>query len=250
VVPDLRARGVRRTMNWHGTTGVWILTGLLILSVTGLTWSVYTGGRFEALIDGVGAHRPYVDSSLAAPASVEQPLSYDRVAAQASAAGLREPWVITPPADAASEWIVQENDFSWRIHADAVALDPATGTINETVRHADWPLLAKLSSWGIQAHMGQAFGLLNQLLLAALALGVVCVIVWGYRMWWQRRPAAASRWSVGRAPTRGGWRRIPLPQFAAGATVVAALGYAMPLLGLSLAGFLVLDAVLARLRRP
>ena len=54
----------------------------------------------------------------------------------------------------------------------------------------------KLTRLGINAHMGRLFGLVNQLLLAALALGLLCVIFWGYRMWWQRRPARTGRAGV------------------------------------------------------
>lgn len=76
---------------------------------------------------------------------------------------------------------------------DAVAVDPGTGQVRQTVRWADWPMLAKLTQIGVLAHTGALFGLVNQLALAAMALGLLAVIFWGYRMWWQRRP------------TRGGW---------------------------------------------
>jgi uncharacterized iron-regulated membrane protein len=69
--------------------------------------------------------------------------------------------------------------------------------------------MARLSKLGVQAHMGYLFGLANQLLLAALALGLLCVIVWGYRMRWQRRPTRADRRAlVGTPPARGGWWRL------------------------------------------
>ncbi len=100
--------------------------------------------------------------------------------------------------------------------------------------YADWSLLAKLSALGVQAHMGLLFGVLNQILLAALAVGLLCVIVWGYRMWWQRRPTRADRRSpVGAPPARGGL----------GVPVAVAVGWALPWFGIPLLGFLVADVV-------
>ena len=37
----------------------------------------------------------------------------------------------------------------------------------DEVRFADYPLMAKLTRWGIDAHMGVLFGVANQLLLVA-----------------------------------------------------------------------------------
>jgi uncharacterized iron-regulated membrane protein len=114
---------------------------------------------------------------------------------------------------------------------------------------ADWPLLAQLSKLGIQAHMGKLFGVANQVLLAALAVGLLCVILWGYRMWWQRRPTRADRRAlVGSAPARGGWQRLPAWAIVVGVPVVVAVSLAMPLLGVPLALFLVADVVVGAVR--
>jgi uncharacterized iron-regulated membrane protein len=46
--------------------------------------------------------------------------------------------------------------------------------------------------------MGSLFGLPNQILLAAVGTGLVLMIVWGYRMWWQLLALRART----RTPTR------------------------------------------------
>jgi uncharacterized iron-regulated membrane protein len=51
--------------------------------------------------------------------------------------------------------------------------------------------------------MGDFFGLANQLLLAALAIGLITVIIWGYRMWWQRRPTRNGNRALVGAPPVG-----------------------------------------------
>ncbi|MFI5625213.1 PepSY domain-containing protein [Nocardioides sp. NPDC051685] len=43
VTPDLEATGRSRTMSWHAVIGVWLLVGVLALSVSGLTWSRFAG---------------------------------------------------------------------------------------------------------------------------------------------------------------------------------------------------------------
>jgi uncharacterized iron-regulated membrane protein len=111
-------------------------------------------------------------------------------------------------------------------------------------------VLAKLSKLGVLAHMGLLFGVANQLVLAALAIGLLCVIFWGYRMWWQRRPTRADRTRpVGVAPARAAWQRLPSWAIAVGVPLVLAVGYAMPVLGVSLLVFLAIDLVVGAVQK-
>jgi uncharacterized iron-regulated membrane protein len=81
-------------------------------------------------------------------------------------------------------------------------------------------------------------------------VGLLCVIVWGYRMWWQRRPTRGDRRApVGAAPARGAWLGLPGWAIVAGVPVVFALGWAMPLLGVPLLAFLVVDVVAGAVSR-
>ena len=113
-------------------------------------------------------------------------------------------------------------------------MDPSTGAVLETVRFADWPLPAQLAEIGISAHMGILFGIANQLLLVALALGIIAVVVWGYRMWWLRRPTRA------RAP--GGTERPTVGATVAVGGAAVVVGVFLPVLGVSLLVFLLGDA--------
>lgn len=244
---DLSARGVRRTRSWHAATGVWIIAGLLVLSATGLTWSRYAGDRFTDLLLTLDADKP--DVAAAAPghhgaagtgSTVPGGVSVDQVVAAAAARGVDADVSLTPPAEPGAAWLVEEVDRTWPVGYDRAVVDPATAQVVTVSRFADWPLPAKLSKWGVQAHMGYLFGLVNQLLLAALAIGLLCVIVWGYRMWWQRRPTG-TRLAVGPPPKRGAWRGIPLPWLAVTVAVTAAVGWALPLLGVTLIAFLLVD---------
>lgn len=163
--------------------------------------------------------------------------------------GLTGPVELTVPEDAGSAWTVTGIDNTWPVNLDRVAVDPATSTAVARSDFADWPVLAQLSKLGVQAHMGRLFGVVNQVLLAALAVGLICVVGWGYRMWWQRRPTRADRRAlVGAAPARGAWQGLPAWAIVVGVPVVIAIGWALPLLGVPLIGFLLVDVIVGSVR--
>jgi uncharacterized iron-regulated membrane protein len=109
--------------------------------------------------------------------------------------------------------------------------------------------MAKLTDWAIGAHMGILFGLVNQILLALTAIGLITIIVRGYRMWWQRRPTRGSAWAVGRPPLRGTIGNLPPAAIVALVAITVAVGWFLPLFGLSLLAFLVVDVVIALIKR-
>lgn len=268
LTPELAARkGVRRSRSWHGALGVWLTIGLLILSATGLTWSRFAGGNFSTALDAVKGSTPEVSTTLAgaaapapaghhhgggavtAPAAVD-PAAADAVLKTARADGITGLVDIGVPAGSTSAWTVTQNDHLWPVRKDAVAIDPASSGVVDRVDFADWPLPAKLTRWGIDAHMGQLFGPANQIVLAALALGLITLIGWGYRMWWQRRPTRAGRRVIAGAPPvgRGAWQQLPAWGIAAGVPVVFAVAWVLPLVGVPLLGFLLVDLVLGLAR--
>ncbi|PRC45649.1 PepSY domain-containing protein, partial [Mycobacterium sp. ITM-2017-0098] len=172
-------------------------------------------------------------------------IDYDAVLDAAARAGVHLPVEITLPAEAGQGIGVTEIDKPYRLSTNAVTLNPADLAVVDEIDYArDYSTVAKLADWGIRAHMGFLFGLLNQLLLLAVAVGLVTVTVRGYRMWWQRRPTRGSGWAVGRPPVRGGIRRLH-PVAIGGVVVVAAVvGWFLPLLGLTLAAFVAVDLII------
>lgn len=273
LLPDRQARGVRRTRSLHAATGVWLALGLFFLSATGLTWSHYAGERFGQALDAAKGHAPELETLLpgtepptgeaggdehsghtghgaAGKAQKVDPAAFDTALATAREAGLGGTVTVTPAADASSAWVVAQSDNVWPVHYDRVAVDPAKGEVTSHVRWADYPVLAKLTKLGVQGHMGVLFGIVNQIVLALVAIGLILVTLWGYRMWWQRRPTRELRAApVGRAPARGAWRQVPLPVLVVGVPTVAALGWALPVLGVTLAAFLAVDVAVGLLRR-
>ncbi|MFN3601643.1 MAG: PepSY-associated TM helix domain-containing protein [Dietzia sp.] len=277
--PGLTGRARQRSR--HAVLGTWALLGMLVLSATGLTWSAHAGQRVSDLRSAMGWTTPTLSAHTPEPSRTGSPSAPAadgheghgshtgshgtdagtgtgadsattwtpdgaRVALDgARAAGLTEPVQLTPPAGDGGPWRVQEVRRSWTPGPDAVSIDAATGTVVQSIPFSSYPVAARLTDWGIRLHMGFLFGLANQLLLAAVAAAVVVVTVRGYAMWWMRRPTRTR--GLARPPVRGAalelLRRRPLAALI-GATVIVAIGWAVPLLGISLAVFLVLDVVL------
>ncbi|GAA0425743.1 hypothetical protein Acor_54310 [Acrocarpospora corrugata] len=168
----------------------------------------------------------------------------------ARAQGLQVPLFITPPDEAGKAWTVAESKRDWPTRSDAITGDGATGSVVDRLDFADWPFMAKMANWTIDAHMGILFGLVNQLVLVALAVWISYVIFRGYLMWWQRRPTrrtgAGARF--GRPAPRGGLRALSPWVLVLVIVSALAVGYFVPLFGVSLAVFLVVDTLLG-LRR-
>jgi uncharacterized iron-regulated membrane protein len=240
---------------------------LFFLSATGLTWSEHAGARFDQAVDAIRGQAPVLDTSLpGAPAETDgehtghhtgsgdtgdvSPADFDTALRAAREAGLDGTVVVTPPAGEGVAWTVAQSDSTWPVHYDSVAVDVTEGKVTDRTRWSDYPLAAKLSKLGVQGHMGVLFGIVNQIVLAAIAIGLICVMFWGYRMWWQRRPTRDDRRATfGRPPARGAWRSLPLPVLLIGLSVVAAIGWALPLLGLTLLAFLLVDVAVGASHR-
>ncbi|MGV5038474.1 PepSY-associated TM helix domain-containing protein [Streptomyces sp. NRAIS4] len=259
------ATGRRRSLTLHGTVGVWAAGGLFFLSATGLTWSTYSGANIGDLREALGQSTPSVTAmvssgheghgsmagmdmngmDMGSHSGARSDVGLDAVLKTARAEGLSDPVEVVPPADSSSAYVVRQIQRSWPEKQDSIAVDPATGKVTDVLRFADYPVLAKLTRWGIDAHTGTLCGLVNQIALAGLALALILLILWGYRMWWQRGRGSA----FGRPIPRGAWRQVPVYVLVPCVAMVAVVGYYVPLLGIPLAGFLAVDIVLGRVTR-
>ncbi|MGW0515738.1 PepSY-associated TM helix domain-containing protein [Crossiella sp. NPDC003009] len=259
VLVDRRVRGRRGLLSWHAVLGTWIALALLFLSVTGLTWSQYGGESITELRKALSWQTPTLSTSLSehsAHGTHQQHSGHtgpdagpDRVLAAARQSGLDGPVEITLPSGAGKAYLVKQIKGSWPQKQDAAAIDPASARVVETLRFQDFPLGAKLARWGIDGHMGVLFGLPNQILLAVVCLVLIAMILWGYRMWWHRRPTR-DRFALGRPFPRGGWRALHPVALAVLVLGGGVLAWQLPVFGVSLLGFLVVDLLLAwRARR-
>ena len=268
------ATGRARTVWLHGTTGTILFAAFMFLSATGLTWSENAGTNVSTLRTAFDWTTPTLKTSLTGPASAVpgdhsghsstaapaetpalDPSMFDTVTRIARADIITAPMIdIKPPAKPGTAWSVTETGREWPASASAVAIDPATSQITNRLDFDDFNLAAKLTRWGIAAHMGMLFGLANQLVLLGIAAGLAAMVAWGYVMWWRRRPTRGSARAFGRPAPRGAFLRGHWAGVLTAVTVMVAVGIFLPLLGYSLLAFIVLDtlvdAVKRRQRRP
>ena len=284
--PDRSRPGLHRTMSWHSTVGLWALVIVVVLAVTGLLISPYAGTRWTALSTAAGWTAPRLDATL--PVSAANPAqgspnsagadehsghaghggggsaarvpgvmpagrSVDEIVEAAARAGITDGVSLTTPARPGTGWTVAETDLQWPVHLDQAVIDPTTGAVVRTLPWEAWPLGAQIYRLTLFFHFGRTFGGLNQILLIVAMVGALASSWWGYRMWWQRRPRRSGRpgWRPGRAPRRGAWRAAPRGRLAAAVALTIGLVWAMPVFGVTLAVFLVIDALLGlRHRHP
>jgi uncharacterized iron-regulated membrane protein len=119
-----------------------------------------------------------------------------------------------------------------------VYLDQYSGAVLKDIRYSDYGAVAKAVSYGTSLHMGRYFGVANQIVCAAISLGLAAMAVTGFVMWWKRRPNGALA-----APSR----ERGMPPMRAWKTGLALLGALFPLMGATIAAVWVMDrAMFAR----
>lgn len=260
----LRRRAPAKRGRWHARVGVALLLGLLFFSVTGLTWSRWAGDHIatlraqlnwgtpslNTLLDQVpppvAEHHHHHAPALPPISLTPDPAQFDTILALARTVGIDSGYVeIRPPVSSNRAWTVTEIDRRWPTQVDGVALNPETGKVVDRTDFNRFPLAAKLTRWGIDAHMGILFGWPNQLLVAAVAMGLCGMVISGYWMWWRRRPSRTQspRLLFDELKRTPGRALIPL-------TLTAVLvGWFLPVLGVSLLAFLLIDLLRSSLKK-
>lgn len=244
----------------HVALGWTLLGGMLLFSATGLTWSQWAGGNVDKLRAEMNWLTPQVNTMLSGtpmvmdehaehrghhggmivPEMAMDLTQFDGVLSAARKAGIdANKLEIRPASTSDRAWTVTEIDRSWPTQVDAVAVDSNTTQVIDRTRFEDFPLMAKLTRWGVDFHMGILFGLVNQLLLVAFGLALCALIIWGYRMWWMRRPARSAANPV--QTLCQSWLALSFWGRAVTIGVSALLGLALPVMGVSLALFIFVD---------
>ncbi|HTR08585.1 MAG TPA: PepSY domain-containing protein [Paraburkholderia sp.] len=116
-----------------------------------------------------------------------------------------------------------------------IYIDQYDGAVLKDIRYEDYGAVSKAVSYGTALHMGRYFGLANQIVCAAISIGLATMAVTGCVMWWKRRPLG-SLGAPGReraAPPMRGWK-----------TGLVLLGLVFPLMGATLVAVWLADRVI------
>ena len=241
----------------HAVTGIFVSVFIVFLAMTGLPWSGYWGKHFYNFAYAVGMGMPdgYWDKYPVSTVPLKNTID-------------RAPWIVenqpTPLSTTASGVPARLDDvvrtveglgvapgyavviptkpdgvFTASVYPDditkerVVHLDQYSGKVLFDMQLKDLGLFGRLAEWGISIHMGQAFGLANQLVLLVSLVAMVGLVVSGLVMWWKRRPAGSL--GAPRLPTGTG-----VPK---GLIVIAvAGGLLFPMVGISMLAFAVVEA--------
>lgn len=267
----LTVRGApRNRLFWrdtHAVTGIFVGVFVLFLAVTGMPWSGVWGAKVNEWANGTNFGYPlgvYVgvpmsdarladtgetawsleqaklpESSAPSAGSKAQPIGIDRAVAIVDDLGLARGFALalpTTPTGVYSASVYPEDLSRQRI----AHLDQYSGKVLVDMSFADYGPAAKAMEWGINTHMGQEYGLMNKLVLAAACVAMVLLAVSAAVMWWKRRP-------------KGSLGVPPLPEdrraFRGLIAILIVGGIIYPLVGLSLIVMLALDFAVVRLGR-
>ncbi|GAC1321055.1 MAG: PepSY domain-containing protein [Collimonas sp.] len=174
-----------------------------------------------------------------------KPLAIDQVAAIAAHNGMQTYQLALPGkstdvftasyAPGAGEFVRSDLDRQRTLH-----IDQYSGTIMKDLRFSDYSAVSKLVTLGVALHMGEYFGLANQLICAAISLTLLGMAVTGFVMWWKRRPQN----SIG-APKRV---LQPTPSITRWKSYMAILGVIFPLMGATMLAVWLGDTLFFRKR--
>jgi uncharacterized iron-regulated membrane protein len=162
------------------------------------------------------------------------PLTLGHVIAQMHTLGLTDGYDIALPTSTHGVYTVSSFPADPNMER-TVYVDQYSGSILKDIRYRDYGAIGKAVSYGTSLHMGRYFGVANQIVCAALSLGLATLAVTGCVMWWKRRPSGALGAPArerAAAPLRG-WK------FA-----LVALGVVFPLMGATLVAVWIIDRVL------
>jgi len=167
-----------------------------------------------------------------------QAIGLDDAVATFDRLGLHRGYAVNIPttADGVFTGSVYPDDLSKQ---RVVHLDQYSGTPLIDMSYADYGPLGKSLEWGINTHLGQQFGLANQLVLLAACAAIILLAVSAAVMWWKRRPAG----SLG-VPPMPDDKRVVRGLIA----MLAVGGVFFPLVGPSLVVMLAADWVYIRSR--
>ncbi|BAI71738.1 hypothetical protein AZL_011000 [Azospirillum sp. B510] len=258
-VLTVRGRPGKR-MFWrdlHAVTGVFVSLFIVFLAMTGLPWSGYWGKTFYRAAYAVGMgmpdgywdkypvsavplkdtidHAPWIVENQPTPlstASAGVPAKLDDVVRTVEGLGMAPGYAVVIPTkpDGVFTASVYPDDIT---RERVVHLDQYSGQVLFDMRLKDLGLFGRLAEWGISIHMGQAFGLANQLVLLAALTAMVGLVVSGLVMWWKRRPAGTL-----------GAPRLPAGVGVPKGLIVIAIagGLFFPMVGISMIVFAVFEA--------
>lgn len=247
----------------HSSIGLVLFPLLLFISITGLTWSEWAGKNIGILRQTLSWQTPVLETSLKERiASAEimhhedhtviqhqhvTPTSshdFDIALGLAREHGLDAAQIqIKPPSEKYQAWSVSEIQRHWPTQADSIAIDVQNHQVIDQIYFKDYPLIAKLTRWGVDAHIGILFGWINQLILIIYSIALCIMIFYAYFSMYKRTNLKQTILQFA-DQTIIIWTQNGISQRITLVTVMIVIGILLPVFGFSL--LIALIAILFR----
>ncbi|WP_447858504.1 PepSY-associated TM helix domain-containing protein [Enterobacter ludwigii] len=250
---------------WHIIIGWCAFPLMLFISATGLTWSGGAGDNITILRNALSWKTPQLSTMLNQSEADKNHCHhhchhdmtgdhttmslwrYDAILGHARNKGITADKVEIIPGDGLKQaWSISEIDRSWPTRVDAIAIDENRMQVVDKIEFAQFPLVAKLIRWGVDAHMGILFGLPNQLILAMFGAGLCLMIIFGYQMWWLRYPV--NKRLPGKGTLTASFLLLSAPGKVLWLSIIIPVSLFLPLTGGGLAFIFAVDVLLWRRR--
>jgi uncharacterized iron-regulated membrane protein len=260
--------GAKKRPFWrdlHAVTGIYTGFFIVFLALTGLPWSGFWGDKVNTYVNkmGIGYPTGYWESVPVSTVPMKEAMtqvnwtlenapmpestpaggpafSLSQAVSTFDHLGIVKGYAVDLPQD-------PEGVYTASVYPDSIAderiihLDQYSGKVLFDAGFRDLGVGGKAIEWGVSVHMGQEFGLVNQLVMLGACIAIVLMSVSGIVMWWQRRPKG----TLG-APRYPGDYRVARGAIA----ILAVLGLVFPLVGLSIILAFAIDFLLPKALRP
>jgi uncharacterized iron-regulated membrane protein len=221
----------------HGSVAVLFSGVILLFLVSALPWTKFWGDQLlKPIQNAIGQSSPFGAAAKAKsrPLTDRAMMSLEDALRQARAQGLSGDLEIKldPRPESA---LSLRNRMPRAAQETALAFDRGSGALLVKTTWADYPLIPRVVSTGVDLHEGTFFGRVNQWFNTLVSLALVWMSLTGLLSWWLRRPSGKLA-----APPR---QATPLPRWAVASG--GALCVLMPLLGVSVLALWIVDRVVA-----
>ena len=220
-----RKGGRIRWRDLHATTGILLSVVLICYIASGLTWSRYWGENWRAVastvtpsteidapstpakvgdFDRLGRRIAWADKEDPVYASITtdpipKPLDFNVINEIAESEGMIPGYSIVPPSDSTVDGETVYGSYTVVNHWPQKLSEQRTLYLNqftgETITNATADqdgTLSRITSWGVNTHMGTQYGIVTRILATLACLGVLTSIVSALAMWWKRRPTGSA----------------------------------------------------------
>lgn len=262
-------RGTPQRRVWwrdlHAVTGAFAGAVIFFLAATGMPWSKFWGTHMQdyasqagigyppALWDDVPTSGAKTEDVVTKPgwvvadapvpsstASESAPITLDQAVAAAHDLGIARGFEMSVPGDATGVYTaaIYPSDLG---KERTIHFDQYTGKPLVDLAFKDYGPVGKAIEFGINVHMGQQWGVVNQIVMLATCIAIILSSVAAVVMWWKRRPQGR----VG-VPPHPADRRV----YRALWIGAVALGVTFPITGLAIAAMLAIDLLVIRTVPP